>query len=90
MNEGRVRSGLEGLASTPRAGQHSSAGSLGRPVSDEGKQIAHAIRLVASPGRNLTRTHDQVLRVVVWIACLLACGLVWTAVAYLAAGAQPW
>jgi hypothetical protein len=38
----------------------------------------------------MNERQDQMVRAVVWIACLLACALVWTVVAYLAAGAQPW
>jgi hypothetical protein len=64
--------------------------SFGAPVSEETRRLARAIHLVASPGPKVTRTHGRVLRVAVWIACLLACGLVWATVAYVAAGAQPW
>lgn len=89
MNDGRLPSGLEELASAPRAVQ-SAISTFGAPVSEETRRLAQAIHLVASPDPNVTRTHDQVLRVAVWIACLLACGLVWATVAYVAAGAQPW
>jgi hypothetical protein len=89
MNDRRVPSRREGLASAPRAPQ-SAVSTFGAPISEETRRLAQAIHLVASPGPNVARTHDQMLRVAVWIACLLACGLVWATVAYVAAGAQPW
>jgi hypothetical protein len=38
----------------------------------------------------MSERQDQLVRVGVWVACLLACGLVWTAVAFVAAGTPPW
>jgi hypothetical protein len=89
MSERRVLSGLERLASARRDGNDSSVGSLAAPLSDESKRVAQAIRMVANPGRNATPSHDRLLRIVVWSTILLLCGLVWTAVAYLAVGAPP-
>jgi hypothetical protein len=86
MSERRVASGVQKLIFASRTPQ-SSAGWL---LSDEGMQLARAIRMVASPAPNVMRTDDQLLRVVVWLGCLLWCGLVWTTAAYLAAGASPW
>jgi hypothetical protein len=86
MSERRVVSGLQRLVFASRADQLS----FGWPLSDEAKQLARAIRMVATPSPNVTRTDDQLLRVVVWLGCLAWCGLVWATVAYLAAGASPW
>jgi hypothetical protein len=72
------------------AGGHDGRRSSGWHLSDESKQLAQAIRMLASPAPNVTRTDHRLLRVVVWLGCLLWCGLVWTTVAYLAAGAPPW
>lgn len=84
MSERRVASGLQRLMFAPRADQSA----LGWPLSDESKELARAIRMVASPAPNVTRTDDHLLRVVVWFGCLLWCALVWTTVACLAAVAS--
>jgi len=90
MRERQVLSRLEREVPAPRVGKKPSAGSLGRPVGEEGKRVAQAIRMAVDPPRNVKRSDDRLLRMVVWSAMLLLCGLMWTAVAYFAAGAPPW
>jgi hypothetical protein len=63
MSERRVASGLQRLMFAPRLDQSA----LGWPLSDESKELARAIRLVASPAPNVTSTDDHLLRVVVWV-----------------------
>jgi hypothetical protein len=58
-------------------------------LSDESKQVAPAIRIVANPGRKVSQSHERSLRIVVWIVATLVCALVWATVAYLAAGGSP-
>jgi hypothetical protein len=78
VSEART-TGLEGLASVERVGSRSDAGSFGRLLSEEGGQLAQAIRMASNPAQNVTQAHDRLRSSFGAPACSVApwCGPRW-------------